>query len=304
MEDTLDHIRILVLKQLDPLIQVLEVKKKDIEYALIRYDARIKTIFQTNIQIKQQHCLFDWAVGASRGDKHSISFIRFVTDQVSEVLNSIDPRFINTIKKTGKLLVTTFDDNPSLRNNPRFMNYLGEVAGLNYMLQKEKVRFELLAIEKKLRNSKSADFEFLDKSNNDKIFLEFVSLHGIDPSKIESTEKFKQFLEGRFNEKIAIKTKDLINHHNRIELEDGSKPIFMILPILWSEVEPLLPYRKAFDEINLKYANVLPCVSLLPQLFDDGTVHFSLTAVSNILDRWETMKKSNETDLGNLKFDK
>lgn len=119
------------------------------------------------------------------------------------------------------------------------------------------------------------------------MLIEFVSLHGIDPSKIESTEIFKEFLESRFNNKIENKTDNLIDHHNRIEMEDRSRPNFTILPILWNEVEPLLPYRKAFDGLNSKYANVLPCVSLLPQLLDNKSVHFSLTAVSNILDRWE-----------------
>lgn len=165
-----------------------------------------------------------------------MSFIKFVYDEISTLLGSLDSKFFNSIKNTGKLIVFTFDDNPELKNNPSFMNYLGEIVGLNFIVQKEKEHFKLLSIEKKLANSKSADFEFLDNSNGDLVLIEFVSLHGIDSSKIESIEIFKEFLESRFNQKIEAKTLNLISHHNRIEMKDGSKANFTILPILWSEV--------------------------------------------------------------------
>lgn len=289
-QSTFDQIKPLIMSQLSPLTKLIGIGDREMDKALIRYALRIKEIIKNDIQINQAHCLFDWAMSASRGDQHSKSFISFIHDEISQLLASLSPNFLSSVKKTAKQIVFSFDDNPELKNNPSFMNYLGEIVGLNFILQKEKTRFNLLSVEKKLANSKSADFEFLDNSNGDVILIEFVSLHGIDPSKIENVEVFKEFLESRFNQKIEAKTVNLISHHHRIEMLDGSKPNFTILPILWSEVKSLLPFRKAFDELNHKYSNVLPCVSLLPQLLENEAVHFSLATVSNILDRWEQQR--------------
>ena len=289
-QSTLDQLRPLILNQLNDLIQVLNINNREVNIALQKYENRIQIINKDNYKLSRLHCLFDWAIGASKGDIYYSSFIKFVTGQISDLLNSIDPKFIGPIKNTGKLILLTFDDDPSLKNNPRFMNYLGELVGLNHIIQKGKDRFKLLAIEKKMPNSKRADFEFIDKANGDIVLIEFVSIHGIEPLKIETIQKFMKYLTDRFNKKIGEKTESLKNHYNRLEMEDGTLPNFTILPIIWSEIEDLLPFRGAFDDLNSKYANVLPCVSLWPQELEDGSIEFCMADVSSIMDGWEAHK--------------
>ncbi len=287
----IEQIKSILELELRPLIEKIGIQDKDLNKAIKSYEMRLHSLSQTQILVKKPHCLFDWAVDATSGIPQCVALIKFAERQISELLERLDSKFHKAIKSTGKLMVLTFDENPEIGNNPRFMNYLAELAGLNHILQIHSKQFELLNIEKKLPNSKSADFEFLDTRNNDRILVEFMSLHGLDIEKVESNEELIIFLESRFSTKLAAKTIGLNEEGHRIILDDGFRVNFTILPIIWNEMETLLPYKNAFVMMNAKkYVNVLPCLALLPQLLEDRSIHLSLTSVSNILEMLENQR--------------
>jgi hypothetical protein len=280
------EIETILIGQLQPLIDLLEPDGNKLKNSIKSYEKRLHILDSEKIILDKPHCLYDWAILAYTEDPHAVSFVKFAEKQVRQLLKDIDPKFHKSIIGTGRSMVFSLDQNPHLNNNPSFMNYLAELAGLNHILKIQENRYELLSIEKNLQNLRSADFEFLDKSNKERFFVEMVSLHGIDDSKIEGDSDLILFLKKRFNTKLENKTNGLDMKEDRVILEDGSEINYSILPVIWNEIEMLVRFEKAFKLLDTKFINILPCLSLLPQKMEDNSIHLSVTSVSNIIERW------------------
>jgi len=177
----------------------------------------------------------------------------------------------------------------NIKNNPQYLNFTGELTGLNHILRKGYNQFELREIELKLPNKKQVDFVFRDKETEEMLYVDFVSIHHIDIEKLSSDDGLILFLEKRFNAKLESKTKDLNKKLNKI-IVDGNEYNFAILPIIWTEINTLLPFKNAFNKINEKYANIFMCCSVLPQELDNEEFIFSFCSVSNILEMWNPNK--------------
>ncbi len=261
---------------------------KKIQY----YLKRINTLPPEYI-LEKPHCLFDWILLTKNGDKRAISFLNFIENQCSSLLELVDVKFEKKIKGTIKQMLLEMDSSDIQPNNPAYMNFLAEIFGLLHLLVSSQGKYEIVEIEGSLSNGKSADFVFRNLETNDLIYIEFISYHNIDPSEVESNEELIKFLEPKFNEKILNKTKDLPFIEDRITI-DGKEVLFAILPVIWTEINSLLPFKKAFEELESKYFNVLQCCSLHVQELDDGSFSYSFCSVNNILKDWQLEKENNK----------
>lgn len=232
------------------------------------------------------HCLIDWVLLARSGDQRAIGFLDFIDSQVHLLFSITEKKFHPQIARMVKEMLTSIDPDVSLPNNPSYLNYVGEIIGLSHILSVGKGRFSLIAIEKELPNRKKMDFVFVDEIEKTELYVDFVSIHHINPNKLSSDRSFVDFLEDRFNRKIESKTVNLPNAYHQILLPEGQRP-FTILPIIWTETVTLLPFIKAFSLIDEKYANVFSCCSVLPQQLEDGKVIFRFSKVSVILETWQ-----------------
>jgi len=266
-----------------------ELKKCSKRYTE-RYFKQCNQFIGEKSSITKPHCIHDWIYMAEANDEqiknNAKNFITFIDEQVSELVDKVDTCFRTKIVSAVKSMILSVDTNVELKNNPQYMNFLGEIVGLNYILSKGESSFELKGIEVPLENGKSVDFVFYDKKNDDYLYVDFVSIHHIELNKVEKPSDLRSFLEGRFNQKLDSKTTNLKEDLNRIILKDGKSVNFAIQPIIWSEIKDLLPFKSVFEEIDSLFANVFACMSLLPQRLENGDFVYQFSTVTNILSRW------------------
>jgi hypothetical protein len=285
--DSMENVLLKLVKQNLPKtfhltgISDLETEKKTSDYI-----KRINELSPDYI-LERPHCLFDWILFASTGDKKAISFLNYIDNQCSSLLETVEPRFRNQISGVIRNMLFTMDAASIQPNNPAYMNFLGEIIGLMYLLNSSNNNYQLVEIEGSLLNGKSADFVFRNKESGELIYIEFVSYHNIDPNKIESDEEFIKFLEKKFDDKISYKTENLDSEGNLLTIS-GEKVPFAILPIIWTEIIDLLPFKKAFEKLDSKYANVFQCCSLHVQDIEDGSFVYTFSTVNNILESWKS----------------
>jgi hypothetical protein len=266
------------------LISLAKIEDSEIEEALIRYKNRILSYKKTEEIIIEPHCLFDLILSAKNSDAKSFYFLKFINDQARELFEKVDSTFHKEIRSTLKKIVFSFDTDVTLHNNPSYLNFLGEIAGLNHILNNVKNRFDLKEIEKKLPNGKSVDFVFYDNDSNEFLYVDFVSIHSINVKKLSCFQDLITFLELKFDDKLSQKTINL-NGSFKIKIDD-LEINFTILPIIWTEISDLLPFQEAFKVIDEKYANVFSCFSLLPLESIDKSLEYCFTTVSNIIEIW------------------
>ncbi|GEO05539.1 hypothetical protein AAE02nite_32030 [Adhaeribacter aerolatus] len=276
-----------IKKYIPNIISESKLSEAELEDAFIKYRTRLDSLVQIQNSPDKPHCLFDWVLLAKRGDEKAISFLMYLESEVFELLERTEQKFHNQIRGTIKKIVSSIDTNVEIPNNPKYLNFIGEIVGLNHIIYSAGERFKLKAIEQKMPNPKRADFVFYDKELDDEIYVDFVSIHNIDTKKLSNDDDLISFLEGRFNRKLESKTPNLDENFHRIKLKDGKEVNFAILPLIWTEICDLIPFKSAFKKIDNKYANVFSCLSLLPQLFDDGTITYNICRVSDILDCWK-----------------
>ena len=281
----------LIKQNLPKIYPLIGISDLEIEKKISDYIRRINEL-PPNYISEKPHCLFDWILLASTGDKKALSFLNFIDHQCCSLLETVEPRFRNHINGTIRNMLFAMDAAAIQPNNPAYINFLGEIIGLMHLLSLSNSNYELVEIEGSLSNGKSADFVFRNKESGDLIYIEFVSYHNIDPSKIESDEEFINFLEKKFDQKISDKTKNL-NSEGNLLMINGEEVLFAILPIIWTEISDLLPFKKAFEKLDAKYANVFQCCSLHVQEIEDGNFVYNFSTVNNILESWKT---DNEID--------
>ena len=272
------------IKKIIPnLILTGNIKDKNLNEAIERYDRRVKSLSEVKKEQNTPHCLFDWVLLADTNNKRAKSFISYLENEAIYVLENTPYLFSKKIRFIISNIVLSIDTNININDNPQYLNFIGELIGLNHILKNGNNLFEFKEIELKLSNNKHVDFVFKNKETEELLCVEFLSIHNIDVLKLEVNDDLVLFLEKRFNDKLESKTKDLNENFNKIII-DGNEYNFVILPIIWSETKTLLPFKNAFIKINEKYANVLQCCSLLPQDLGNEEIIYNFCSVLSILE--------------------
>lgn len=242
------------------------------------------------------HCLIDWICIANTGDNQSISFLNFVDSQCDILYSRVNESFKTAIKNTITELLLSFDVDIELRNNPAFMNFLGEIIGLNAILDIKEINFSLERLEFNLPNGKSIDYMLVDEKGN-RHLIEVLSIHNIDPCKIESEEGLQEFLRLKFNQKIETKTKDVETSDNIFLNVDGKDYQFNILPFIWTEPKTLKEYYNLFKKLDQEYGNVMPCYTISSGHDESGKWDFEFSKLSNVLEQWVGQTKSTQQNV-------
>jgi len=278
------------IKQSIPnLIDNGKIKDRQLNQAIEKYVSRIKGLNEAKMEQRLPHCLFDWILLAENNDKKAKSFIKYLERNAIFVFENTSNLVSKKVRSIISNIVLSIDTDINIKNNPQYLNFTGELIGLNHILRTGNNQFELKEIEVKLPNKKQVDFVFKDKKTEEMLYVDFVSIHHIDISKLDNDDELILFLENRFNAKLKSKTNDLNENLNKI-IVNGKEFNFAILPIIWTEINTLLPFKDAFNKINEKYANVFLCCSLLPQELDNEEFIYNFCSVSNILEMWDSNK--------------
>lgn len=277
-------------KYLPKVINLVNSKNKTIFEKIPRYFERINNL-TPNFKIDKPHCVFDWILMAENGDKQSMSYLKFIDNECYELQNSIDTKFKDKTLGTILSMLLTMDINSNIPNNPAYQNFIAEIVGLNHLLKQSKGIYDIIAIEGALSNGKTADFVFQNIATKEKIYIDAVSFNGIDKSKIESDDLLIKLIDDKIKYKIADKTKSLVVNGNKI-IVNNEQVTFVILPFIWIEHLDLLPYKSVFDHLDEYSDKTLQCCSVFPQKLDDGSYHYQISTINNILVEWELYTKN------------
>ncbi|TXK21246.1 hypothetical protein FVR03_23475 [Pontibacter qinzhouensis] len=228
------------------------------------------------------HCIYDWMALAELGNKQAIDFLKFIDTTAIKATEQLSEKFSNAVKEIVSEIIKAFDTDLSISNNPAYLNYIGELVGLQAITNPGNKKFELLEREYKLPNNLSADFYFLDLETSKTILVDFVSIHNIKPERVGSPDNLKFLLLNRINKKLESKTINLTKKENKVVLEGGQEINFAILPILWNELADLKLYSEVFRELDKNYLDILPCCSLVPSVNENGDYEFEFKTLSSI----------------------
>lgn len=267
-------------------------KRSDSEYQKIldRYLLRLKNlIHRVPSAIVKPHCLLDWINFAKKGDNEAKSFLSFVDQQSNLLVELLKPNFLREIKEILWKAISSIEIDTDKNENPDYLNHLGELFGLNHILTTGGNIFSLKQIEKELPNGKRVDFELENRRNKEFIHVDFLSIHGIDLSKIENNDDLARFLEYRLNQKIDNKKAGLPNN-KPILFSDGISLNLHILPIIWTEIETLVPYKQVFKGFYKRANNALSFCSLISQKIEGHGIEYKFARVSDIITTWQIQK--------------
>lgn len=168
------------------LVSLGKITDWHIEKALEKYRIRVENLKSQGDKAIKPHCLFDWILLAENEDIKALSFLKFINQQSKGLFDKTNPKFHPKIRKKIIELVCTIETNVELPHNPSHLNFLAEIFGLNHILNDTEGRFKLEEIEKLLPNGKQSDFVFYDNETQELLYVDFVSIHGIDISKLSS----------------------------------------------------------------------------------------------------------------------
>ncbi len=270
-----------------------DITEREIRKLVDNYKTRFENLLKESDLDKinyTPHCIFDLLVLAEN-DRTEVNqysqLLNHIEKIVESLLQKVDESLHSKLKETIRQMIVSIDK--KIGNNYQYLNFYGEILGLEFFLSKDD-GFKLIDIEKKLPNGNSVDFVFKSVEDKTPLYVDFISLHNIKPELLDSENEFVKFFENRFNQKIENKTKNLEFQENNLIIDDVKIP-FIILPILWGDMECFIDKKKAIDELNSKYSNVSPLTSLMIQQSKENVLHYDFTTVTNILERIIDEKK-------------
>lgn len=293
MEEPIEIFERLLKKYIPEVFDFSGLTKKSLKRNVEKYKIRINNLQKLdNLEESNYtpHCIFDLVVIAEN-DTTDINrykqFLEHINRVVKSLIKIVDESLHKKLKEPIKQMITSVDE--EIGSNYQYLNFYGEILGLEFFLAKSK-DFKLIDIERKLPNRKSVDFVFKDINDLTPLYVDFISFHNIKPVLLETNEDFIDFFEKRIKEKIDNKTKNLeFDGHNLII--NGSKIPFLILPIIWGDMEKYISKKKAIEIMDSKYSNVSPLTSLMIQESSEKVLYYDFTTISNIIERIIEEKK-------------
>lgn len=249
---------------LPTIYDVLSPSTKMISDISGKYYERIKNIdaaIKTKGEFTSEKVIYDLWWDANDGDQASLTFLAFIDNTAKSVLEKVDITLRRQIITLCHKMIINFNDSQS-----QYANFFAELAVINKLLSDEGIK--LLQVEKIMPNGKRFDFEI--RKDGKETLVEVYNIN-FNYERIESSEKFKKFLETRITDKLNLKLQGL----------PGPLPSFLLVPVLWGNILGFDQFADAF--IFFKDSNFISQFMMVAEyknlageyLYDFGTVeHF------------------------------
>ena len=206
---------------------------------------------------------------AKQGESVFITFLKYVDTEIKFLFDSLLSELKQKGKDLFKRLFLEFDlvemDNP----NPTYLNGISEILTANTLIRSGD--YQIIGIEAKLSNGKTADFELIKNETGKTSYVEVYNKH-VKAEKASSIEKFTIIVDEAIIAKLASKT---------IGLTAEEKANLFLIITLWPDAEIqeyLENYSKSFSLQNL---NALP-PTILTQYDSNGVKSFGFGFVNNV----------------------
>lgn len=177
-------------------------------------------------EFTSEKVIYDLWWEANEGNQSSITFLSFIDNTAKRVIEKVDDSLRRQIITLCHKIIINFNDSQS-----QYTNFFAELTVIDKLLSDEGIK--LLQIEKIMPNGKRFDFEI--RKNSKETLIEVYNINFIY-DRIESSEKFKTFLETRITNKLNSKLQEL----------PGTFPSFLLVPVLWGNIRGLDQFADAF----------------------------------------------------------
>jgi hypothetical protein len=249
---------------------LLNITNLDKHFPWVKIDrdfTRLKDIKEKNVNdgiIKVDTTLFFTILAAKIGHSQAIGMLHFLNIVFEELGNRLDEKEQKMICSTIKKIVSTFD--------PRFYNFVGEIAVLNCLTKSGIYRLE--KVEAPLAIGGSIDFQLFNKEKNSSTLVEVMNIH-LDSEKVdENSTAINKFFTDRFSAKIKKKSKGMPEYAQ-----------FHLVPVLWGGAKELQVYKNHFKTNQLGMDYVIEPFAYLQHT--DGTSFYDhqFSRVSALIDK-------------------
>ncbi|MBW8003149.1 MAG: hypothetical protein FVQ80_14200 [Planctomycetes bacterium] len=232
------------LNLLNPTPKQLRVIRDKIE---LRY-SQVGSELSKNIPFEAETTLIDLIWKVEERHLHSFQFVNFIDKACLSISKNIPDRLLPKLRRTLMQLVMNFDKAKS-----RYRSYVAELSVLNTLISSES--FDLIEVEYKLPNGKSADYAFNSRKG---LILVEVESFDISTEKISTEEDLENHINARVEQKLVNKLGGLPKEWNTP---------FYLIQVIWADYMKLYELRGYFKKTS-KYANIAVKPMSIAQFFD------------------------------------
>jgi hypothetical protein len=233
---------------------------------LLEIDRQIKS----SGRFQSETCFFDIVFEAEEGKVTQKHLLEFIEEKVSIIQRALFGKYRKKIRSIIVELLNNYDLATS-----RFYSRIGEIAALALFTSIKE--FQIIGLEEKLSNGKSADI--LIKCDDEYRFIDFFSITISEIEKLSSNEEVFDFIVKRFDKKWIEKYSGLSN----AELNKCS-----LMPILWCDYYRLIHYKEAIYQLSEKFVGPIGPIHGLVYFEDKlGTKKYDFLALKSVYKRFE-----------------
>lgn len=278
-----------LIKKYLPTFFIFIANEQKIEKRLAKFELRYESLRSSLVRhgdsVMKPHSIYEWIVDAELGNQHCIEFLRYLDEQLAFCIREIDENLKPKLRSIAFNVIGSFDTDVDLKDNPRYLTFLGELLTVHRILSL-KARFELLDIEVELPNGRRSDIFIRDRENGSKVLFDIYSIIGFNPLKPTDENDLINFFHGRYEQKLKSKLEGLSSlTSGSLTVEVAGEQIpFAILPILWNEIFDLRSWKDILKLERMQHAGVLPLSILIAQQDSNGGRSFIFSTVQLAVD--------------------
>jgi hypothetical protein len=208
--------------------------------------------------------IYDIIIAAKIQNIQALRLLQFFNKLFEELNDNLNPIEKLLVRTNAKQMMCAFDIN--------YLNFLGELATLNYLIKTK--RYELKGIEEKIANGKTIDFKLQSIKDKKIVLVEILNIH-LNPSRVvENDEAIKKFLFKKIIEKIEAKRNGLL----------GEQPFFLI-PVIWGGWKDIEIYSNFFKTNKIDVFKTMEPFAYLQHSDGKGHYRYYFDAISNLIFR-------------------
>lgn len=274
-------------------MEITNMKERELNGKIEQYIADMKSL-PPDTELERPHSMFSVIYGAYKDSQRYADLLQFYDESANSLYNRFngDKKRQGKIRKKLKASILDFSSNNIVKPNPTFLNHVAEILYAENTIPRVSIEYDFMGFDEMMDNGKDADLLFRRKEDGKFIYIDNLSIHGVDISKVGRAQDLHDYLECRIQIKFDSKIGGLTKQGNDFVI-NGNLAEFHVAPVLWNETCDMLPYKDAF--LQFKEEGVLShlFVALMLQEQPNGHFAFSIETVQNILSRWKEQEQKN-----------
>ncbi len=274
------------------IMRIVGVRDAALDAKIQEYIIDITSV-SPDTELTRPNSIFTFVNEAGKGSVYYRDFLAYFDSQAKLLYDSFSANVNWQRKIRNKLkqsILDYSDHNVANPSNPAFLNFVAEILYANTIIPNAlNGGYEFIGFDEIMDNGKDTDLLFRRQDDGKFIYLDNLSIHGVDINQVDCAQDLYDYLEHRIQIKFDSKTDGLTRQGNDFVI-NGNIAEFHVAPVLWNETCDMLPHKDAFQQFMAGDVLSHLFVALMPQKLPNGHYCFSIAPIRDILSRWEEQK--------------